>query len=1106
MNEQDRVPDLFQVTLASIGDAVIATDVEGRVTFLNHVAEQLTGWPLAEARGQLLSDVFHIVQETSRQPVANPALRALELGTIVGLANHTILIARNGREVPIDDSAAPIRDGHGRVAGAVLVFRDITERKKAEETQAMLAAIVASSDDAIISKTLDGTITSWNAAAERLFGHPASEAIGQSITLIIPPERLPEETEIIGRIRRGERVDHFETVRMRNDGRRVDISITVSPVRDREGRIIGASKIARDIAARKHAEADLVESEGRHRALYTLAAAVQPLTDPEAIVATAARVLCEHLKADRCAYAEVEDGSVFHIPADYCRSPGVRSIAGDWPVSSFGTECARQLHADEAYVVADSEDDPRIDPDVRTAYQATQIRSGICVPLHKNGRLAAVLTVHQSSPRSWSEAEIKLVAAVAGRCWESIERARVATALRIAEERFSFVRQSSGVGFWYCDLPLDVLNWDERVKEHFHLPSDAVVTIGTFYERIHADDREPTRRAIERSIAERKPYDVHYRTVHPLTSEVKWIRAVGRTAYATDGTPLRFDGVTLDVSAQYRVEEELRDQNRILQTLQAIGARLSAELDISKLLQSFTDETTSLTGAAFGAFFYNASDINGGSYMLYTLSGAPKEAFAKFPYPRATAIFEPTFKGEGTVRLDDVTRDPRFGQNAPYHGHPPGHLPVRSYLAVPVKSRTGEVLGGLFFGHAQIGIFNDRHAALVEGVAAQAAVAIDNARLYERLRDADRRKDEFLATLAHELRNPLAPIRTGVQILKSGPVPQHAERTLDIMQRQSEHLTHLIDDLMDVARVTSGKIHLRVEALDLREVVRNAVEATRLAVETGAHALEIHMPGTPLTVSGDATRLVQVLTNLLTNAAKYTDRGGRITVEGRHEDGTAVVRVTDTGVGIAPEMLPKVFDMFAQVGAALHRSQGGIGIGLTLVRKLVEMHGGTVTAQSPGEDQGSTFTLRLPLVALPAPSREEPEAIHRSSPSLRVLVIDDNQDAATSLAMLLTLSNHDTRTAFSGPHGVEVALGFKPHLIFLDIGLPGMNGYDVARTLRLEPSLKDLRIVALTGWGSEEDRKKSQDAGCNEHLTKPVSLEDVRNVLANINSGSSPRK
>ena len=253
----------LRITLASIGDAVISTDAEGRVTFMNGVAEALTGWPQAEAVGRPLPDVFHIVNERTRQPVENPALRALREGTIVGLANHTVLIARDGTERPIDDSAAPMRDESGAAVGAVLVFRDVTERKRAEEAQARLAAIVESSEDAIVSKTLDGIIRSWNAGAERLFGYTPEEAVGQSITLIIPPERHDEEHEILARIRRGERVEHFETVRVAKDGRRIDISLTVSPVRDGEGRIIGASKVARDITDRKRAEEALREADRR---------------------------------------------------------------------------------------------------------------------------------------------------------------------------------------------------------------------------------------------------------------------------------------------------------------------------------------------------------------------------------------------------------------------------------------------------------------------------------------------------------------------------------------------------------------------------------------------------------------------------------------------------------------------------------------------------------------------------------------------------------------------------------------------------------------------------------------------------------------------------
>jgi signal transduction histidine kinase/ActR/RegA family two-component response regulator len=667
----------------------------------------------------------------------------------------------------------------------------------------------------------------------------------------------------------------------------------------------------------------------------------------------------------------------------------------------------------------------------------------------------------------------------------------------VAEERSEFVRRSSGVGFWYCDLPFDVLVWDERVKAHFHLPPDAHVTIDTFYARLHPDDREATRQAVDRSIAERVVYDVHYRTVDPDTKAEKWVRAIGRTFYDDDGTPKGFDGVTLDVTDRKRAEEALREENRVVETLNAIGARLAAELDLGRLLQMVTDEATVLTGEAFGAFFYNATDGRGDAYLLYTLSGAPREAFEHFPPPRATALFEPTFKGLGVVRLDDVTADPRYGKNSPHQGMPPGHLPVRGYLAVPVRSRSGEVLGGLFLGHSEVGVFNERHERLAVGVAAVAAVAVDNARLYEQLREQDRRKDEFLALLAHELRNPLAPLRNGLQVIRLAADGDEVVRSREMMDRQLTHMVRMIDDLLDVSRISRNKMELRRQRVLLADVVSNAVETVRPAIEAAGHELTISLPEEPVRLDADLTRLAQVFGNLLSNSAKYTEPGGRIGLVATRDGGTVTVQVRDTGIGIPAEFLPNLFDIFSQVDRSIERSTGGLGIGLALVKGMVEMHGGTVEAASDGNGKGSTFTVRLPALEADAEARETPpgQATRLVGSKRRVLVVDDNWDSATSMAMMLELLGYEVHTAHDGVEAVDAAGQFRPQVVLMDVGMPRLNGLDATRRIREQPWGEGMVIIALTGWGQEVDRARSKEAGCDGHLVKPVNLPDLERLL-----------
>ena len=371
----------------------------------------------------------------------------------------------------------------------------------------------------------------------------------------------------------------------------------------------------------------------------------------------------------------------------------------------------------------------------------------------------------------------------------------------------------------------------------------------------------------------------------------------------------------------------------------------------------------------------------------------------------------------------------------------------------------------------------------------------------EALRKADQRKDEFLATLAHELRNPLAPIRTGLQVLERLPgTADPAARVFEMMQRQLGQLVRLIDELLDVSRIATGKVVLHRERVDMREVVQLAVEGSQPVIDAAGHSLRVRVPAHPLPTIGDRSRLAQAVGNLLNNAAKYTPAGGHIEVALTAEGDDAVVTVTDNGMGIPPEMLARVFDLFAQVDRTLDRAQGGLGIGLSLVRSLMALHGGSVEARSAGIDRGSSFALRLPALphgpaaqadATPTDDAEAPARRRR-----RILVVDDNIDAADSLGMLLELNGHESRVEYSASTAMATAETFLPDVIFCDLGMPGMGGHEFAARLRRHRRFAATLLVAVTGWGGEEDRRRSRDAGFDVHLTKPVELDSVERVLA----------
>ncbi|MBC8026614.1 MAG: response regulator [Steroidobacteraceae bacterium] len=667
--------------------------------------------------------------------------------------------------------------------------------------------------------------------------------------------------------------------------------------------------------------------------LARLAAETQPLIDASEIVATSARLIAEELDVDRCAYAPVEDERVFVITGNYLR--GLPDITGRWNVEDFGPGCVEDMLAGRPYVVEDTDTDPRIDASNLEAYRATGIRAVVCVPLLKAGHFTAAMAVHQKVPRRFTPDEIELVATVTARCWEALERVNsrrdAERAIVQNRSRLDYVARLSGVGFWYCPLPFSELFWDERVKDHFHLSPDAPVHIDDFYQRIHPDDREPTRIDIETAIRGRNIYDTVYRTVNPANGDVKWIRALGGASYAADGTATNFDGVTVDVSAQKR------DQERLARVLNRERAQ---------------------------------------------------------------------------------------------------------------------------------------------------------ARLLE---EQDRRKDEFLATLAHELRNPLAPIRTGLHFLRMGGAGEQATRTHEMMERQLRHLVRMVDDLLDISRITLGKVELKKERVDFRTVLGSALETTRPLIEAANHELAVRLPADALPLDADPTRLAQVLANLVNNAAKYTPPGGRIQLAAEVEGPILVVRVSDTGIGIPAEMLPRVFEMFMQVGRSIDHSQGGLGIGLTLVRRLLEMHGGSVIAESGGPNQGCTFVVQLPLAErADAPATIAAPTVTQSA--RRILIVDDNTDAAESLAILLDLEGHTTLVAHDGESALVAAAEFCPDTVFLDIGMPGMNGYDTARELR-DAHGESIKLIALTGWGAEEDRRRAHEAGFDRHLVKPVDPAMLASAL-----------
>jgi PAS domain S-box-containing protein len=887
--------EVLRVTLRSIGDAVITTDVEGRITTMNAVAESLTGWTQAEAAGQPLDDVFRIVNEETRQRVESPAAQALRKGTIVGLANHTLLLGRSGGEYPIDDSAAPIRDEDGNVSGCVLIFRDVTAQRRSDRDRAsqlltarLLASIIESSDDAIISKSLDGTIQTWNAAAERLFGYPADQAVGRHISLVIPRERLSEEDHIIASLRAGRRIEHFETERVRSDGARIIVSLTISPIRDAAGEVVGASKIVRDVTRQRQA------AEREHELLAEAAAAnakFQAFFEQGALLATIMDVRGTVLEANRTAWEGCGYAREQVVGRPFRAGPwwGLPGLAEQIEAGVGQAAAGQTFRAEMRYVVADGS--------VRMADVTIQ-------PITDGPGRVLFLAATGADVTERTQAES--------------ERRKFVTLVENSTD-FIGICDLDGVPFFVNRAGLALVGL-ESVEEarrmpvaSFFFPEDQQKIVAEFLPMVLANGHG----------------EIEVRFRHFKTGAARWMAYKVLTLPDADGRPIAFATVSQDVTERKRLEDDLR---------------------------------------------HVAADLS----------------------------------------------------------------------------------------------------------------------------EADRRKNEFLAMLAHELRNPLAPISNATEALRrAGGDAQAVRLASEMLERQVGQMSRLVDDLLDMSRITRGKIELRKGRVEIAPIVEHAVEAVRALYRTMNRELAVSMPTEPIALDADAARLTQVIGNLLSNACKFTDPGGHVWLTVERQGEHVVIRVRDDGIGMAEEHLSRIFDMFAQVDTSLERSRGGLGIGLTLVKTLVDMHGGAVTASSGGLGQGSEFSVRLP-VAPSAPERLASDATADpvQPAGRRVLIVDDSLDGAESLSILLQYSGHETHMAHDGIAALEAAERLRPDAVLLDIGLPRLNGYEVCKRIRQQPWGRAMTLVALTGWGQDEDRHRSREAGFDAHMVKPVDHEALATLLA----------
>ncbi|OAI55090.1 hypothetical protein AYO44_02825 [Planctomycetaceae bacterium SCGC AG-212-F19] len=913
----------LRVTLQSIGDAVVVTDGAGKVTLLNPVAEALTGWPQQEAAGQFLPQVFAIKNELTGQPVENPVERVLREGVVVGLANHTVLVARDGTERPIDDSAAPIKDAAGNIQGTVLIFRDVTEKRRGEhavrESEARKAATLASALDGIVTMDHTGKVIEFNPAAEQMFGYPRAEALGRELAdLLIPPSLREQHRRGMARyLVTGEGPvlnQRIEMPALRADGGEFPVELSITRI-VMPGPPLFTAHI-RDIT-------DRMRHERRRSARLGI---IQILAQAPSLHDAGPRILQalgEGLGWDVGGLWVIDaPGDVLRCDAVWHR-PGVHvgAFEGISRDSTFarGAGLPGRIWAtgEPAWIPDVARDDNF--PRAKFAGEAG-LHGAFGFPIRHGGKVFGVIEFFSAAVREPDADLLEMVATLGGQAGQFIERQRMQEALLLGENRMRSVVDHVVDGI----ITIDELGHVESIN-----PAG---------EKLFGYTRD---QVVGQNVKILMPDPYHSEHDHYLHN-------------------YRNTGLAKIIGTGREVVGRRQD-----------GSTFPMELAVS-------------------AFFIG-----------------PRRFFT------------------GIVR--DITERKRLE--------------------------------------------DELHSRLAE------------------LADTDRRKDEFLAMLAHELRNPLAPMRNALQILRMPHTDDLMRgRARDIIDRQLHNLIRLVDDLLDVSRIMRGKIELRRERVDLRDVIERAVETAMPTIDAQGHELVRALPTTPVMVEADSVRLAQVVANLLTNAAKYTDQPGPITVALAQEGPTAVLRVTDTGVGIAPALLPQIFDLFVQGDRSVARTQGGLGIGLTLVKRLVELHGGTVAAHSEGLGQGSEFVVRIPVAREAATGTPADEEHNRaaSAPRRRVLVVDDNVDAAESLAVLLRLMRHEVRTVYDGPSALEVVRDYQPELVLLDIGLPGMDGYTVARRLRQLPEFEKTRLIAITGYGQDEDRRRAEEAGFDQHLTKPV--------------------
>lgn len=948
--------------------------------YMNPAAEKLTGYSLSEVQGQVLHNVVHHTRPDGRPyPLEEcPIDQALPQNNQE--QGEEIFVHKDGTFYPVVFTASPIREA-GVPVGTIIEVRGVAEEKRAERERDRFFHM---SLDILCIGTLDGRYKRINPAFVETLGWTEEELMNRPLLDLIHPDDVTASIAEMEKLQQGARTLHFEQRLRCRDGSYKCLAWSCAQYI--EEKLVYA--VGHDITEQRRQQRTL-------QLLVDLNQATQPLTDPDEVMAVTARLLGEHLGANRCAYAEIEaDEDHFLLTGNYTRD--TFSIVGRYAISSFGDEALRLMRAGDAYVVEDVESDPRTAASL-AAYRQTEIAAAVSVPLLKEGRFAAGMAVHQKAPRRWTPEEIELIGLVVNRCWEALERARAIRSLRQAHDELEL-----------------------RVQQRTAELSAAVGRLET-----EVDERE--------------------RTEATLQGEREYLRVVLENI--EDGVVACDDNGVLTFF------------NRATQMIHGLP---SEPLPAEQWAQH---------------------------YDLFLSDGQTPMAPHQIPLFRA-------LQGE-RIRNVGMVIAPRDG--------PPHRLLASGRALFGVG---GQKLGAVVIMHditAQQQAEEEREHLIQEREARKAA------------EKSNQIKDEFLATLSHELRTPLTAILGWTHMLRAGRLaPEDTQRAMETIERNAQAQLQLIEDLLDVSRIITGKMRVEVAPVELTEVVKAAVEAVRPAAQAKTIRLQVLLDPQAGPVSGDAARLQQVIWNLLTNAVKFTPKGGRVQVRLERVNSHVEIAVTDTGQGIDSEFLPHIFDRFRQADQTSTRTFGGLGLGLSIVHQLVELHGGVIQAHSSGAGQGATFVVQLPLMAVHY-SQEQIDRRHPTARSLtasqnslfdcppqldrlRVMVVDDEADTRDLLRAILESCGSEVVTAASAAEALEMLERWKPDVLISDIGMPGEDGYSLIGKVRaLEAQHGGLvPAIALTAYARVEDRVRALTAGFHVHVPKPIEPVELIAVVASL--------